>query len=140
MIGLGCGARSYTRRLHYSTDYAVQSSGVREIIASYLDRSNEDFAYADYGCDISEQEHRRRWVIKSLLRSRGLDRQLYQNTFGADVLDEFGQLSQLLEEGYLELDVLSLRPTAKGLEWSDLIGPMLFSDDVRQMMGEFDVR
>ena len=33
MIGLGCGARSYTRSLHYSLDYAVQPKSEKEIIA-----------------------------------------------------------------------------------------------------------
>src|SRR5262249_2986370 len=32
MVGLGCGARSYTRGLHYSTEYAVRGRGVREIL------------------------------------------------------------------------------------------------------------
>ena len=29
MVGLGCGARSYTPALHYSFDYAVSVGGVR---------------------------------------------------------------------------------------------------------------
>ncbi|MGW3660247.1 STM4012 family radical SAM protein [Streptomyces sp. NPDC005151] len=35
MIGLGCGARSYTSRLHYSFDYAVEMREVRAIIDGY---------------------------------------------------------------------------------------------------------
>jgi len=36
MVGLGCGARSYTRALHYSGEYAVGATGVREILAAYI--------------------------------------------------------------------------------------------------------
>lgn len=38
MVGLGCGARSYTRGLHYSLDYAVGPKGIKGIIADYLAR------------------------------------------------------------------------------------------------------
>ncbi len=36
MVGLGCGARSYTRGLHYSSEYAVGASGVRAILRDYV--------------------------------------------------------------------------------------------------------
>ena len=43
MIGLGCGARSYTRALHYSCDYAVGARGVRDDHRRWC-TSDEDFA------------------------------------------------------------------------------------------------
>ena len=36
MIGLGCGARSYTSGLHYSFDYAVDMHQIRGIIDDYV--------------------------------------------------------------------------------------------------------
>ena len=60
MVGLGCGARSYTRALHYSTDYAVAASAVREVIADYAARDEATFAFADYGCELDDAEQRRR--------------------------------------------------------------------------------
>ena len=71
MVGLGCGARSYTSTLHYSSEYAVGSTGVRQIIADYMARSNETFDYADYGFVLDEEEQRRRYLIQSLLQADG---------------------------------------------------------------------
>ena len=36
MVGLGCGARSYTDDLHYSNEYAVGGKGIREILQGYI--------------------------------------------------------------------------------------------------------
>jgi oxygen-independent coproporphyrinogen-3 oxidase len=41
MLGLGCGARSYTRGLHYASEYAVGARGVRGILADYVARPEE---------------------------------------------------------------------------------------------------
>ena len=49
MVGVGCGARSYTRALHYTTEYAVRARGIREILADYVARPDEAFERADYG-------------------------------------------------------------------------------------------
>jgi oxygen-independent coproporphyrinogen-3 oxidase len=47
MIGLGCGARSYTSALHYSFDYAVGMHAIRGIIDDYV--ATEDFTRAEVG-------------------------------------------------------------------------------------------
>ena len=43
MIGLGCGARSYARELHYSSEYAVGACGIHEIIASFIETHGFQF-------------------------------------------------------------------------------------------------
>jgi oxygen-independent coproporphyrinogen-3 oxidase len=139
MVGLGCGARSYTRRLHYSTDFAVGREGVREIIADYLDRTDQQFAVADHGVDVTDDEHRRRWVIKSLFRAAGFARADYSAAFDRDVLADFPQLAALAEDGYVEVGD-AVRPTPLGLEWSDALGPALFSASVRASMDAFELR
>jgi oxygen-independent coproporphyrinogen-3 oxidase len=140
MVGIGCGARSYTSGLHYSTDYAVGATGVREIINDYLHRTDEQFRYADYGCEVSAVEQRRRLIIKSLFRTAGLDRNAYHERFGDDPVDAFPELQPLIDEGYLIATAAHLIPTAAGLERSDALGPMLFSDCVKATMAEFDLR
>src|SRR5262249_5744093 len=77
MVGLGSGARSYTRALHYSGEYAVGARGVRQIIADYVTRPEESFACADYGFRLDGAEQRRRYVIQSLLAQEGLARSAY---------------------------------------------------------------
>jgi len=63
MVGLGCGARSYTRALHYSFDYAVGVGQVRGIIDDYLSRPSDDFAYAEHGFALDRAEQRLRWLL-----------------------------------------------------------------------------
>jgi oxygen-independent coproporphyrinogen-3 oxidase len=140
MIGLGCGARSYTRALHYSNEYAVGAPGVREIIADYLRRDAAAFAAADYGCELDGDEQRRRWVIKSLLRTSGLELNAYRRRFGSEVNDDVPELQALVERGLVERRDGSLVPTETGLEGSDAIGPWLYSDTVRRGMEAFELR
>jgi coproporphyrinogen III oxidase-like Fe-S oxidoreductase len=138
MAGLGCGARSYTRELHYSFDYAVAVSQVRAVIDDYLSRPAEDFAFAEVGFTLDEAEQRRRWLIKSLLRADGVDEVAYRKRFGSDPAADFPQLTQLAESGWAEPG--GLRLTAAGLERSDAIGPWLTSMSVRHAMAGYQPR
>jgi oxygen-independent coproporphyrinogen-3 oxidase len=140
MVGLGCGARSYTRALHYSGEYAVGASGVREIIGDYLVRPDSAFEAADYGCELDEPEQKRRWVIKSLLRAGGLCLRAYRERFGSEAQCDVPELDELEQAGLTELDGDALRPTELGLERSDAIGPYLFSAAMRERMEAYELR
>lgn len=140
MLGLGAGARSYTRRVHYSSEWAVGRDTVRGILDDFIQRDAVAFSHADYGCVLAEEEQRRRYVIKSMLRSGGLDSDDYQAWFGSRVMDDFPQLQELLTEGTAVWEGSQLRPTALGLEWSDVIGPWLYSDGTSEKMEHFSLR
>jgi coproporphyrinogen III oxidase-like Fe-S oxidoreductase len=135
MVGLGAGARSYTRLLHYSTEYAVGRAGVEAILAGYLQRPTASFGYADYGCRLDAGEQRRRYVLKSLLRIDGLDLADYQAQFGSTVFDDLPQLLEL--EGLADQINGQLRLTELGLELSDVIGPWLSSPAMQDRMKGF---
>lgn len=70
MIGLGCGARSYTAALHYSFDYAVNMGEIRSIIDGFT--ATEDFSRAEVGRYVDAAEARRRHLLQSLLQAAGL--------------------------------------------------------------------
>jgi oxygen-independent coproporphyrinogen III oxidase len=140
MIGLGVGARSYTRTLHYSDDYAVGSAGIREIIGAWIDRPRAQLGEARYGIELDGDEQRRRWLIQSLLQREGLSLPDYQARFSSDALADFAELGELLDHGLLERDGSRLVPTDLGLEWSDAIAPWLYSDSVRAASREFELR
>ncbi len=140
MAGFGAGARSYTRRVHYSTEWAVGRESVSAILEDFMARDGEAFSRADYGCELDAGEERRRFVIKSLLRSDGLDLAAYEQRFGACALDDFPQLHELTDEGAAVIQDAALKPTALGLEWSDVIGPWLYSPDMSERMEEFPLR
>jgi len=137
MVGLGAGARSYTRSLHYSTEYAVGRAGVEAILSDYIQRSTAAFAFADYGCRLDAGEQRRRYVLKSLLRIDGLSLADYRSEFHSDVFDDFPQLSEFFAEGLAHRAPDRLVLTEAGFELSDVIGPWLSSAAMEERMKGF---
>jgi oxygen-independent coproporphyrinogen III oxidase len=95
MVGLGCGARSYTSSLHYSSEYAVGMNGIQEIIANYARKEDDRFNWVDYGYKLNVDDRQRRFLIQSLLQSEGLSLSDYQENFGSDALNDFPQLGDL---------------------------------------------
>ncbi|HVI04217.1 MAG TPA: STM4012 family radical SAM protein [Enhygromyxa sp.] len=140
MIGLGVGARSYTRALHYSEDWAVGSASIREIVAAWIDRPRAQLGQARYGIELDEDEQRRRWLIQSLLQIEGLSLPDYRARFGTDARADFCELDELLEHGLLALVGDTLIPTERMLEWADAIAPWLYSDSVRAASRDFELR
>jgi coproporphyrinogen III oxidase-like Fe-S oxidoreductase len=136
MVGLGCGARSYTSALHYSFDYAVSVRQVRGILDDYLARPAEDFDVAEVGFTLDATEQRRRWLLKSLLRAEGMAPDDYLARFGTTVDADFPGLDDLRGAGYVD----GHRLTADGLAHSDAIGPWLVSADVRDAMAGHVIR
>ena len=140
MVGLGCGARSYTGRLHYSFDYAVSVGGVRAVIADYLSRPADDFTRAEVGFVLDEVERRRRWLVKTLLLAEGCDRAAWRDRFGGEVTDQFPRLAELAGRGWLTQDAGAVRLTDEGLAHGDVIGPWLVSPGVRAAMRDYELR
>ncbi|WP_083999295.1 STM4012 family radical SAM protein [Actinomadura kijaniata] len=139
MVGLGCGARSYTSDLHYSFEYAVGAGQVRAIIDDYV--RAEDFTTARVGFRLDAAERRRRHLLQSLLQADGLDRGLYRARFGTDPLDDFPEdLKPFADRGWLAETPDLLRLTPEGLAHSDAIGPALFSAEVRALMDAYEAR
>jgi oxygen-independent coproporphyrinogen-3 oxidase len=137
MVGLGCGARSYTRSLHYSSEYAVGASGVKAILGEFLAKTDTQLEQIDYGCMLDAAEQKRRYAIKSLLRSEGLDGRAYAARFASEVIDDIPEIANLIEDGLVETGDM-LRLTDAGMERSDAIGPYLYSDSVKRMMDAYE--
>ncbi len=138
MIGLGCGARSYTRDLHYADEYAVGARGVRAIIDAYNARPDGSFGLAEYGRRLGPEDQRRRFVIQSLLQREGLPPSSYSRRFGTGLADDLPELAGLENLGLARWCDGVLILTDAGLERSDAIGPWLYSDEVRGAMGDYD--
>jgi oxygen-independent coproporphyrinogen-3 oxidase len=134
MVGLGCGARSYTSRLHYSFDYAVGIGEVRAIIDDYVSRPASDFAHAEYGFPLDRTERQRRWLVKSLLRAEGADLDAYRRRFGAELGADLPHLAELVARGWAMATSRRLVLTPAGLAHGDSIGPWLVSPRVRASM------
>src|SRR5262249_5565011 len=133
-----CGARSYTRSLHYSLDYAVQPKSVKGIIADYLARTRDELAHAHHGFALDTDEQKRRYVLQSILNAEGLDVSRYAERFGTNVADDFPDLRAFAELGLLHFECGKWTPTPLGLERSDALGPWFFSARVQRLMAEYE--
>ncbi|MEV7288943.1 STM4012 family radical SAM protein [Streptomyces sp. NPDC093252] len=141
MVGLGCGARSYTSALHYSFDYAVDMHRIRGIIDAYTTRSTAAFAHADHGWEMTPQESRRRHLLQSLLQSEGLYVPDYRSRFTTTPADDFpAELARFHDRGWLDDTAAPdrLRLSPQGLAHSDAVGPELFSPAVTARMAAYE--
>lgn len=136
-LGLGCGARSTTAALHYSSEYAVGRGSVREILAAYLARPPASFRSAHFGVLLSPEDRRRAHILQELLETAGLSRCPYRGTFGADALDDVPQLRLLVEAGLAVVDEACMRLTEAGIERADVIGPWLYAAEVTARMESY---
>lgn len=134
MVGLGAGARSYTRSLHWSTHYAVERAATRDIVADFIAHDVARFAHAAYGFELDHEEQRRRYVIQSLLTEPGLSHVDYARRFGGECLDELPQLQELAALELATDDGALLALNERGVAVADTIGPWLASSRVRALM------
>ncbi|MBB4709807.1 coproporphyrinogen III oxidase [Xanthomonas arboricola] len=139
MVGIGCGARSYTAGLHYSSEYGVSRRSVAEILDHYLARDPASFACADYGISLDADDAMRRHAIQSLLVFPGLDRDDFRQRFGLDCLQALPQLQELLALGLAQQHGALLSLTAAGMERADTIGPWLTSAPIVERMQQYQV-
>jgi oxygen-independent coproporphyrinogen-3 oxidase len=137
MVGLGPGARSYTRDLHYSTEYAVGQSGVRAIISAF---AGADYSSAHYGVRLNDAERRRRYLLKAILRAEGLEIARYQSQFASAPADDFPGIEELAALGLARLNSDRWTLSERGLAYSDTIGPWLYSETMVTRMKEYDLR
>ncbi|MDD6791258.1 MAG: STM4012 family radical SAM protein [Thermobifida fusca] len=141
MVGLGCGARSYTRGLHYSFDYAVGVRQVRAILDDYISRGPGGFDCAEVGFRLDEDERRRRHLLQSLLQADGLDLDWYRSRFASDPRTDFpAEFAVLTQRGWVTETSRVVRLTDEGLAYSDTVGPLFFSPRVTRLMAEYDAR
>lgn len=140
MVGLGCGARSYTRDYHYATDYAVGRQGILDILHHYVQQPTEIFGKAVYGFHLNDDDQRRRYILKSLLHATGLNLADYRAYFGTDALADHPVLLTLESQGWITQASGIFRLTTAGLEYSDALGEVFYSPHVSALMREFELR
>ena len=131
MVGLGVGARSYTRALHYASDYAVAARSVEGIIDRWIAEPDDAFAFARHGTWLDPAEQDRRRVILTLLGAEPV----------ADAPEELlPLLDELVHKGWARRAGEGVLLTPEGMGRSDAIGPALISPAVRGRMAEWEAR
>lgn len=134
MIGVGPGARSYTSGLHYSTEWGVGRSRVKEIVGAFHERTAEEHATAFHGVEVGRCERQRRHLMQSLLCEEGLQFGYYTERFGTQALSDWPQLTELVDLGLGEVRDGGLILTERGFERSDAVGRWLVSPAVASRM------
>lgn len=138
-VGLGCGARSYTRGLHHAFEWAVGQQAIATRVREFIAATTEQLGRAHHGFALSPAEQRRRYVLKTLLRLDGVPLARYHQFFGSAALEDLPELRQLESAGLAQQAEGALRLTPAGLELSDAIGPHLYSPAVRQRMAAYEL-
>lgn len=99
-LSIGCGGRSYLGRLHTCAPYRTTRTAALEEIERY--QQTEDFSSVTNGILLSDDEIRRRYVIRHLLILPGISKQAYQKAFQSDVLEDFPVIRDWIDCGWLE--------------------------------------
>ncbi len=139
-LALGCGGRSYLGKLHFCSPYAVTKEECLARLKEF--ESTLDFSQVTNGILLSEEEQRRRYVIRHLLIHPGLALERYRGYFGSEAQADFPLLKLWLEKRYVKKLIrgteqyLDLTETGMGL--SDYLGPQLISWQVRKRMEEWE--
>lgn len=131
-LAFGCGGRSYIGDIHFCWPYSTHPVQCRQLVEEYIIR--EDKTAILHGIRLNREEHKRRYIIKNLLSARGISLAEYASVFHGDLLSEFSFIHRLIKEGYIARSNGFLVLTPDGLAYSDAIGPMFISQEVRSRM------
>ncbi len=139
-LALGCGGRSYLGRLHFCTPYAVDRERCLKQLEEY--ENTEDYTQITHGILLTEEELKRRYVIRHLFIRPGLALGSYEGHFGRNALEDFPLLRDWMEHKYVETRSVGreefLTLTREGLGLSDYLGPELISPKVQKAMEEWE--
>lgn len=131
MLSCGSGGRSYLGNLHYATRYTVCQRCIAEEIDRYI--ATTDFTVACNGFILSRREQQQRFIIKNLMYYMGIDKTEYHRRFG-ETTDSVPLFSALAERKWIEETADRIRLTTEGLGYSDYIGQLFISPEIRQLM------
>jgi oxygen-independent coproporphyrinogen-3 oxidase len=134
LLGLGAGARSYSDRVHYGTEFAVRKSSTLAIIAGFVDHEHRPDAPVGLGFELDADEQRRRFCVLTLSLGR-LDSAAYERRFPDATLGDFAEELEALEhEGCVRRDGAGgFELTRKGFKFSNVIGSLFTSPAVRAL-------
>lgn len=132
-LSIGCGGRSYIDELHFCAPYSVQRDGCAQVLQTYL--QTVDHQAITYGYLLSDDERKRRFILKNLFFFRGLPLSQYKALFSCSPLEDFSELEHWLEAGWIYQDTKgNLQLSKMGMDLSDYLGPKLISPAVRAKM------
>lgn len=133
LIGLGGGARSYAKRVHYRNTY--DSRNGRKALQVYMDNINAGRHSVESVIYLDDDELARQYAIGHI---RALDGDEFFKRFGVRFEDKFPQFHrETLALNLVEKEGSVLKLTAKGLLFRDLLGRLLFSDKSKRLEADY---
>ncbi len=135
-LALGCGGRSYLGNLHFCSPYAITKGQCLERLAEF--EQTQDFTKITHGILLSDQELKRRYVIRHLLIMPGLSLDEYEKAFKNPAMEDFPILQTWMDSGYVTIQKSYLMLTETGLGLSDYLGPQLISPQIWAAMKEWE--
>lgn len=143
-LGLGCGGRSYLGNLHFCSPYAVSRDECMMRLKDYED--TQDFMEITHGIILSQEEQKRRFVIRHLLIRPGMNLERYWELFGSDASEDFPVLNEWIEQKFAMRTAYAgqrgteryITLTKSGLGLSDYLGPQFISSEVKKAMQEWE--
>lgn len=137
LLGLGAGSRSYSPRLHYSTDFAVGRASTLEIIEGFAGHRHDPAETPSIGFVMGPDESRRRYCILNLSLGR-LDRGAYRRRFGSDLDEWADQLDALFDADCARIaDDGSIVLTRRGFKYSNVVATLFQSAAVRELEADY---
>lgn len=135
-LALGCGGRSYLGNLHFCTPYAITQKDSLFQLDRFI--TARDYTKVNHGILLSEDEIKRRYLIRHLLIYPGLDEEEYCRCFKSRADKDFQILEDWIDKGYL-IRGSYLALTEMGMGLSDYLGPQIISTQIKQKMEEWEV-
>ena len=102
------------------------------LVENYMQKN--DYMSVDYGYLLSDEEQKRRYVIKHILFGQGILKKDYRQYFGGEAEQDFAPIAKWLKEGYAVSTKEHITLTEQGIALSDYLGPQLISEEVREKM------
>lgn len=129
LVGLGAGARSYSRHLHFRNTFAPVNG--QKALETYLANVARGHHSIESGVLLDSDEKQRQYAIAHLLH---LDLEGFEAEFGVPFEDRFGHLKRRLEQlGLVEQEGSILSLSEQGLLFRDLIAREFFSPISREL-------
>lgn len=129
LIGLGGGARSYAKEVHFRNTY--DSRNGRKALLTYMENVNAGRHSVESGVYLNQDEQSRQYAIGHI---QALDSKRFGQLFGMTPEEKFPELYEdMFRLKLVEREGTVLKLTQKGLLFRDLLGRHMFSSRAKEL-------
>lgn len=134
-LGVGAGARSYAKKIHYCLPYKIDHLKIKKIVQNYIYTDFSKIEYDGFLFDVDEMK--RKFVILNLL-DPGLNSDIYYKNFGTNLFDEFNdELTALMEIGFIQESNHIFTLTRNGRKYCDIAVSIFESRNIQNLYKEY---